>query len=137
MFKRKKKQPALASAESGAPAENSVPADGGALADIAVEAWRFGNVLSVAAQRMDMVTAERLVGQYRWFEKKVSAALDRAGVSVVDLTGQEYSVGMAATPLNLDDFDDDDLMVVQMVEPIVMVGERVIHTGSVMLGRKA
>lgn len=122
MFKRSGKQP-----EKPAVSES-------ALADIAVEAWRFGSVLGVVTQRMDYMDAERLIGQYRWFEKKVQTALSQTDIRLVDLTGQAYNVGMAATPLNLDEFDTDDLVVVQMVEPIVMSGGRVIRAGSVMLG---
>lgn len=39
------------------------------------------------------------------FPKKVTKALDDAGITVVSLDGQLYDPGMAVTPLNIEDFD--------------------------------
>jgi hypothetical protein len=57
-------------------------------------------------------------------------------LDVVDLTGKPYDVGMAATPLNLKDFPRalaGDLVVAQMVEPIVMERGSVRKPGTMML----
>ena len=44
---------------------------------------------------------------------------------------------MAVTPLNLDDYENDEVLVVsQMIEPIIMYGDNLVKTGTVMLGRK-
>lgn len=104
------------------------------LAEIAVEAWRLTQAVERVVTRMDPMDAERFMGQYRWFLKKVEAALGQSGMQMVDLTGQPYSVGMAATPLNADEFDDEALEVAQMVEPIIMQSGKVIKTGSMLLG---
>jgi len=106
------------------------------LADIASEAWRLDRVIDKTLLRMDPMDAQRFLGQYRWFRRKVDDALSKADMLLVDLTGQEYSVGMAASPLNIDEFDEDDLEVEQMVEPIIMSRGTVIKTGSVMLRPK-
>ena len=38
---------------------------------------------------------------------------------------------MAVTPLNIDDFEvNDDLYVLQMIEPIIMQDDNVIKTGT-------
>jgi len=43
---------------------------------------------------------------------------------------------MAVTPLNIDEFDTEDtLYVKQMVEPIIMQGDTVYKTGTIILGR--
>lgn len=110
--------------------------NGKALVEIAAEAWRLDRVVEKASLRMDPLDAERFIGQYRWFRKRVDAALAEAQMRLVDLTGQDYSVGMAATPLNMDEFDDEPLVVAQMVEPIVMRGNDVMRAGKLMLGRK-
>lgn len=104
-----------------------------ALIDIAVETWRLDQVIEKAVLGMEPITAERFLSQYRWFQKKVGGALAQAGLQAVDLTGQAYSVGMAATPLNADEFDDDELEVAQMIEPIIMCDGRVMRAGSMML----
>lgn len=107
-----------------------------ALVDIAVETWRLDQVIDKVKLSMDPITAERFAGQYRWFQKKVDAALAGAGLQIVDLTGQDYSLGMAATALNADEFDDDDLEIAQMIEPVILCEGRVMRTGSVMLRPK-
>jgi hypothetical protein len=44
---------------------------------------------------------------------------------------------MAATPLNIEDFGPDEILLVdQMVEPVILGSEGVLRTGTVML-RKA
>ena len=55
---------------------------------------------------------------------------------IVDVEGQPYDIGMALSPLNIDDFDPDDhLYVEQMIEPIIMDDNNVLKTGTAMLGR--
>ena len=116
-----------------APAPSQDPSRA-ALADVATEVWRLTQAVDKVLMRMDPMAAERFAGQYRWFQKKVSASMNQAGLQTVDLTGQPYSIGMAATALNADDFDDDDLIVVQTVEPVVMAEGKVLKTGTVLLG---
>lgn len=108
------------------------------LAEIAAETWRLHQSIDAMLVRMDPMDAERFLGQYRWFSRKISAALAKAGIQLVDLTGHAYSVGMAASALNMDEFDDEDeLEVEQMIEPIIMCEGHVMKTGSVLLRRKA
>ena len=45
-----------------------------------------------------------------------------------------YDVGIAATPLNLSDFDkDEELLIDQVIEPIVMFQGKVVKSGVVLL----
>lgn len=104
------------------------------LVEIAVESWRLDQAVERALTRMDPMDAQRFAGQYRWFQRKVDAALAEAGMRLVNLTGQPYSVGMAATPLNADEFDGEGLVVAQMVEPVIMLDGNVVRTGAVLLG---
>lgn len=86
--------------------------------------------------KLDAGDSARYLSQYSWFGKKVEAALENAGLRIVNMEGQYYDVGMAATPLNIDDFEQEDkLYVEQMVEPIIMDGDTVAKSGSVILGR--
>jgi len=58
-------------------------------------------------------------------------------LKLVNLEGQTFSPGMAATPLNIEDFGPDEILLVdQMVEPVILGSEGVLRTGTVML-RKA
>src|SRR3546814_14799764 len=63
----------------------------------------------------------RYVNQLRYFQKKLEESLDSSGLRLVNVEGQHYDAGMAASALNLGDFGPDDVLLVdQMVEPIIM-----------------
>lgn len=106
------------------------------LIEIATEAWRFRRVFERAMSKLDAGDSTRYISQYSWFSKKVDTALENAGLRIVNTEGQYYDVGMAATPLNIDDFAPTaKLFVEQMVEPIIMDGDSIAKTGTVILGR--
>ena len=107
-----------------------------AIIEMAVEAWRFRRVFDKAMSKLEAGESSRYIGQFNWFIKKVESALKTAGMRIVDVEGQPYDIGMALSPLNIDDFDaDDQLYVEQMIEPIIMDDEKVLKTGTAMLGR--
>ena len=104
------------------------------LSEIAVEAWRFQGVFARMVTKVEPHLAERYVNQYAYFQKKVESSLEKAGLRMVNLEGQPFDPGMAVTPLNIDDFDTDDGLVIdQMIEPILMEGGSVRRTGVVLL----
>ena len=108
------------------------------LAGIASELFRFQQVFTKAVNKLEVEEQNKYNRQYAWFSKKVRKALEDSGLRVVGMDGQPYDPGMAATPLNLEDFEPDDVLYVeQTIEPIIMEGDVVIRTGTVLLGRKA
>lgn len=107
------------------------------LLDIAVESWRFSRVFARVVNKLDAGEAGRYANQLRYFQKKVEESLDAAGMKIVNVEGQPFDPGMAATALNIGDFGPEDaLLVDQMVEPIIMGPEGLRKQGTVML-RKA
>ena len=68
------------------------------------------------------------------FPKEVEESLDVAGLKLVNVEGQSFDPGMAASALNIGDFGPDDtLLVDQMVEPIIMGPDGLKKQGTVML----
>ena len=107
-----------------------------AIISMAVEAWRFRRVFHKAVSKLDSGEGRRYIGQFNWFLKKVDSALETAGLRVVDVEGKLYDIGMAVIPLNIDEFEADDILYIeQMVEPIIMDESTVLKMGTVMLGR--
>ena len=107
-----------------------------AIVDMAVEAWRFRRVFDKAMSKLEAGESSRYIGQLNWFIKKVEAALKTAGLRIVNVEGRPYDIGMALTPLNIDDFEpEDQLLVEQLIEPIIMDDEKVVKTGTAILGR--
>lgn len=101
---------------------------------ISVEAWRFRIVYERLVMHLSPSERPRYAGKYAWFNRKIKEALHESGIKIIDIKGQEFSASTPAVPVNIDEFDDDDVLVVdQMLEPIIMSGERILKTGMVRL----
>jgi hypothetical protein len=104
------------------------------LIDVAVESWRFSKLFARVVNKLDAGEGSRYVNQLRYFQKKVEDSLDASGLKLVNVEGQLFDPGMAASALNIGDFGPDDhLLVDQMVEPIIMGPEGLKKQGTVML----
>jgi len=102
--------------------------------DMAVESWRFGKVFDRILMKLDAGEQSKYKGQFRWFIKKIEEALEQAGFRISNVEGQLFDPGIAATPLNIDEFDTNDSLIVdQMIEPIIMGKEGLVKTGTVIL----
>ena len=107
-----------------------------AIAEIAAESWRFEQALKKVLNHMDVMEADRFSRQYGYFSSKVDRAIAAAGLNVLNLVGQVYSVGLPVQAMNLEEFDEDDeLIITRMIEPVIMLNGRVLKTGVVMVDR--
>ena len=106
----------------------------GALLTLAVESWRFGRAGERVLMKLDESEQRRHQSQLRWFQKKVEESLSEVGMRIVSIEGHAFDPGMAATPLNLEEFEAHDALVVdQMLSPIVMGPTGVVRAGTVTL----
>lgn len=104
------------------------------LLEIAVESWRFSRVVDRLITKLDAGEQTRYRSQFRWFLKRLEQSLEAANLRIVNLEGQPFDPGLAATPVNIDEFDSNDKLAVdQMLEPTIMGPEGVIRTGTVTL----
>jgi hypothetical protein len=107
------------------------------LIDVAVESWRFSRLFVRAINKLDAGEDARYVSQLRYFQKKVEESLETNGLKLVNVEGHLFEPGIAVSALNIGDFSpDDQLLIDQMVEPIIMGTEGLKKQGTVML-RKA
>jgi len=105
--------------------------------DMAIESWRFSRLFYKVLSKLDAGEAVRYANQLRYFQRKVEESLEASGLKLVNVEGQPFDPGMAANPLNLEDFEPDvPLLVDQMIEPIIMSPDGLKKSGTVML-RKA
>lgn len=114
-----------------------VPSEGlaiQALIDLSVESWRFSRLFARLLSKLDAGDGARYVNQYRYFIKRMEEGLELVGLHLANVEGHPYEPGLAATALNLGDFDPDDVLVVdQMIEPIIMGPDGLVRSGTVML----
>ena len=105
-----------------------------AVITLAIESWRISQTFSRLLEKLEPKAQSRYAGQIRWFSKKAGEALGQAQLRLVNIEGQAYDPGMAATALNMDEFSENDALVVdQMLEPIVMGKDGLVRSGTVML----
>ena len=105
-----------------------------ALVALAVESWRFGKLFAQLFRKLAAGECSRYQGQLSWFQEKLEEALQDAGMKLVNVEGQPFDPGVAATPLNGDDFAAEDALVVdRMLTPIIMGADGIVRMGTVML----
>ena len=116
--------------------ENSLKEYKESIMKMAIESWRFAKNYEHMINRLNTNQTERYARQLQQFVNKAEESLADVGLRVVNVEGYPYDAGMAATPLNIEDFDPDDQLVVdQMLEPIIMEGAVLAQTGTVILRR--
>ncbi|PRH81243.1 hypothetical protein [Arenimonas caeni] len=106
------------------------------LVTISVEAWKFVRLFQRAVAKLDPSEQAKFVSQARYMQKKVDSLMGARGIRLESLEGMRFEPGLAATPLNLDEFESphESLVVLQMIEPVVMGPEGVMRTGTYVLG---
>jgi hypothetical protein len=104
------------------------------LIDLAVDAWKLARLFERVVARLDAGEQARYANQLRFLLRRIDGAVGNVGARLVSIEGLPFEPGQAATPLNLDEFAEDDALVVaQMLEPIVMGREGVLRMGTVLL----
>lgn len=90
--------------------------------------------LRVPARKAGCGEKSRYLSQFRWFIQKIAVTLEAVDMRLVDVSGQLYTPGIAATAINLDDFEPDaNLIISYMLEPIIMGTDGVVRIGKVVL----
>ena len=106
------------------------------LLGVAVESWRFTRLVDRLLMKLDAGEQGRYRGHFRWFHRKLEDSLTDAGMRIVNVEGHEFDPGIAAKPLNIEEFEPEDALIVdQMLEPIIMGPSGVIRRGTVTLRR--
>lgn len=104
------------------------------LLELALESWRFQRLFGRALAKLDPIEAVRFTNQHRYFVGKIENCLADAGMRLVNLEGQTFETGTAATPLNIDEFGTEDILAIaETIEPTVMNADGLVRMGSVML----
>ena len=108
------------------------------LIDLAVDAWKLARLFERVVARLDAGEQGRYLNQLRFLHRRIDGAVEIAGARRVSIEGQPFQPGQAATPLNLDEFaQDEPLVVAQMLEPIVMGPDGVLRMGTMLLAARA
>ena len=77
------------------------------------------------------------LNKLRYFQRQLNIQLAKSNISIVSCEGQVYQEGMAVSAINLDEFSHEDTLIVdQVIEPIIMGSNGLLHTGIVTLKKQ-
>ena len=106
-----------------------------ALALVATEWFKAARRLRRLAHQMPG-RMERERAQLAYAESRIENALASNGLRMVTHEGAGYSPQLPAEPVNPEDFDSEEGLVVQeTLEPTFLIGGRVIARGRIVLAR--
>lgn len=104
------------------------------LINFSIDNWKFSRLFERALVKLDAGESTRFLSQYRYFMNRFAELLKNEGINLVSIEGQLYDPGVAATPINISDFEPEDILEVsQMIEPIIMGKDGILKTGSILL----
>lgn len=108
------------------------------IADLLVEEYRFMRSYLSMIDRLFDDEKTRYKSTYEFHKKKLTEITKTLNLNIVTFDGKEYDVGLPVTPLNADEFEQSDKLIIeQSIEPtIVNNAGSVIRIGTVILGLK-
>lgn len=103
---------------------------------VASEWWKASRRLLRLAAEAAPERLERERAQAAYATRRIEAALEASGLRLAGHTGQPYSPGLPAEPVNPEDFDTEEgLEVADTIEPTVLEHGRILQRGKVVLRR--
>lgn len=107
-----------------------------ALALVASEWFKAARRLSRLTQETAPGRVERERAQLAYAHGRIEGVLAKNGLRMVTHEGAEYSAQLPVEPVNPEDFDSEEGLVVQeTLEPTVLLDGRVVARGRVVLRR--
>ena len=106
------------------------------LLKLSVEGWRLLRTVERFQGQLDADQQRRIAGRLNYFDRLLRDELSGLGYSLVDFSGQPFGPELAASAVNVDEFEaGDSLYVDQTVEPAVVGPQGLVKMGTVTLRR--
>lgn len=106
------------------------------IVDLIVEEYRF---LKSYVSLMNKVLSDekpKYKSVYDFHVRKIQDIMAECNLKIVELEGKKYDDGLSITPLNIEDFEKNDVLIVkQVIEPLIISTKdgSIIRSGTVML----
>ena len=100
--------------------------------------YKYRNMLINAMQNMNVLDAQKLNRTLSFNDNKLAKLLEQDGLVLsFDFLKKEYDPGMACDVINIDEFNPgDELVITQVLEPVLLKEGKVIHRGKIMVEKK-
>ncbi len=104
---------------------------------VVTENWRLTKLFQKVTTKLDVSEQNRYINQLRYFEKTINNSLQDVGMKIIHLEGQVYDSGMAVSPINIDEFEQEDQLIIdQVLEPLIMGNDGTIKKQGLVNLRK-
>ena len=102
---------------------------------VVAEAWRFKKAFERVLEMLGTNERRKNLSKLKWFEREITEAMTESGLKINNFEGQPYTAGIPATPINIEEFEDDyGLYVSQTLEPTVLDEDgNVLRSGFITL----
>lgn len=101
--------------------------------EFVLELQRFPGIINKMLMDLSPDKQKKYSGSVKWFFQKADEFIANNGVSFIAPSGV-YDIGLPVSALNLSDFEKDaNLVIDQVIEPVVMYDGKVVKTGTVLL----
>ena len=102
--------------------------------DLAIESWRLSRFTEELIEDRDIIDQEKLNRKVLWFNDKLENILETLNIKLVNLEECKFDIGMPVKAINIEEFKDcEALKIKKMLEPVVMCGDSLERTGTVLL----
>jgi hypothetical protein len=131
MFNKKKKEDTSNNGETLSLNNDAI------IADLLVEEYRFMRSYLSITDRLFDDEKKRYKSTYEFHKKKLAEITKELNLNLVTFDGKDYDVGLPVTPLNTDEFEQSDKLIIeQTIEPTIINNAGVVRLGTVILGLK-
>ena len=78
-------------------------------------------------------TPAQMLPQLRYFGRRLAAVAQQLGAEAIDLTGRQFEEGLAVDVVDVSGSREQQLVIAEMVSPIVQLDGKVAKFGEVLL----
>lgn len=106
------------------------------IVDFVVEEFRFLKSYVSLLNKVLSDDRQKYKSVYDFHVQKIAGIMAECNLKIVELEGKKYDDGLSITPLNIEDFEKNDVLIVkQVIEPLIISTKdgSIIRSGTVML----
>tara|TARA_B100001029_G_C14906135_1_gene363743 strand:+ start:206 stop:616 length:411 start_codon:yes stop_codon:yes gene_type:complete len=104
---------------------------------LAIESWRLSRFTEELIQSEDRLKETKYERKIAWFNDQLEETLEACDLRLVNLENSIFDLGMPVKAINISEFKESkDLIIIKMLEPVVMCGDRLERSGTVLLADK-
>lgn len=104
--------------------------------DFIVEEYRFLKSYVSLLNKVLSDDRQKYKSAYDFHVQKIADIMTECNLKIVELEGKKYDDGLSVIPLNIEDFERNDALIVkQVIEPLIISTKNgsIIRSGTVML----